>query len=301
MFKHFLVPLDGSHLAEAALPVSAYMAQILGARVTLIHLIERNPPQEVHGDLHLQNAQEAENYLQKTAERAFGAEIHVECHVHTTEVGNVAASLVAHAQELGADLIVMCTHGRRGPHEWFFGNIAQQVIATGGTAVLIVKPGKNHEGLGFCCRRILAPLDGRQGHEEGQAVAAALARKTEAALHLLMVIPTVGALTGEWAASSTFLPGATQELLDLAEDEARKYLAAQMNKQGTSNITVSGTVSRGQPAEVIVTTAKNEAADLIVLGTHGKKGMKAFWAGSVAPKVSARTDVPLLLMPLRKA
>ncbi len=44
MFKHLLVPLDGSHLAETALPAAAYLAQTLGASVTLVHIIERHAP-----------------------------------------------------------------------------------------------------------------------------------------------------------------------------------------------------------------------------------------------------------------
>lgn len=41
MFRHLLVPLDGSALAEAALPAAVYLAETLGAWVTLIHIIER--------------------------------------------------------------------------------------------------------------------------------------------------------------------------------------------------------------------------------------------------------------------
>jgi nucleotide-binding universal stress UspA family protein len=44
IFSHLIVPLDGSQLAEAALPVAAHLAQILDARVTLLHVIERGAP-----------------------------------------------------------------------------------------------------------------------------------------------------------------------------------------------------------------------------------------------------------------
>ena len=46
MFKHILVPLDGSRLAESALPAAAYMAEKLDSIVTLIHVIESNPPRK---------------------------------------------------------------------------------------------------------------------------------------------------------------------------------------------------------------------------------------------------------------
>jgi nucleotide-binding universal stress UspA family protein len=53
MFKHILVPLDGSKLAEAAIPAAASLAQTLEAPVTLLHLIEQDAPQEIHRDHHL--------------------------------------------------------------------------------------------------------------------------------------------------------------------------------------------------------------------------------------------------------
>jgi nucleotide-binding universal stress UspA family protein len=57
-------------------------------------------------------------------------------------------------------------------------------------------------------------------------------------------------------------------------------------------------IARGDPASVIVKTAENTSTDLIILSTHRKKGMGAFWARSVAPKVAQKTKIPLLLIPL---
>ncbi len=73
MFKHLLVPLDGSTLAELALPAAAYLAHLLPARVTLLHLVERHPPSEVHHDRHLTNATEASEYLAEIRQRVFSA------------------------------------------------------------------------------------------------------------------------------------------------------------------------------------------------------------------------------------
>ena len=60
MFKHILVPLDGSTLAEAALPAAVSLAQTYKAPVTLLHVIEQDAPEEVHRDRHLTKAVEAE-------------------------------------------------------------------------------------------------------------------------------------------------------------------------------------------------------------------------------------------------
>jgi nucleotide-binding universal stress UspA family protein len=67
MFEHLLVPLDGSRLAEAALPAAATLSKTLGARVTLIHVIERGAPQEIHGQQHLSDPAEASVHVGEVA------------------------------------------------------------------------------------------------------------------------------------------------------------------------------------------------------------------------------------------
>jgi nucleotide-binding universal stress UspA family protein len=301
MFKHLLVPLDGSRLAEAALPAAAHVAEALGASVTLVHVIERDAPREIHGERHLSNPDEAYAYLGEVAHTAFGSGVHVEQHVHTAEVRDVARSIAEHTGELGPDLIVMCTHGWGGVRGWLFGSIAQQVIGLGGTPVLLVQPSRAGGTPLFACRRLLVPLDGDPDHEQGLRVAAGLARACGAELHLVRVVPTLGTLPGEQATSARLLPGVTSALLDLDEEGAQRHLqqqAAQLEQQG---LLAKAEVARGDPALVIVRSAEKAGADLIVMGTHGKAGMEAFWSESVAPQVCSRARVPLLLVPVLEA
>ncbi len=58
-------------------------------------------------------------------------------------------------------------------------------------------------------------------------------------------------------------------------------------------------VARGDPASEIVKSAEKAGADLIVLSTHRKAGIGAFWARSVAPNVANHSTLPLLLIPLK--
>jgi len=300
MFKHLLVPLDGSHLAEMALPAAAYLAQTLGASVTLVHIIERHAPEEIHGERHLTNPDEAGVYLSEVAHRAFPAGLAVDWHVHTAEVGNVARSITEHVGEFTPDLIVMCTHGRGGLRDWLFGSIAQQVIALGTTPVLLIHPTEGEPGSPFGSRLILVPLDGSPEHEQGLPVAAGLARACLAALHLIGVVPTMSTLSGDQAATGRLLPGAMAALLDLAEQGAAEHVRRHVAALQAAGITATAEVIRGDPTTAIVSTAERIGASLIVLGTHGKTGMDAFWSGSVAPKVSSRTNIPLLLVPVRE-
>jgi nucleotide-binding universal stress UspA family protein len=300
VFKHLLVPLDGSLLAEAALPAAAYLARTLGASVTPIHIIERGAPQEIHGERHLTDPDEACAYLDEVAAHAFPPEVKVESHVHTAEVSDVARSIVAHVGDLGPDLIVMCTHGSGGLRAWLFGSIAQQVIALGTTPVLLIQPQRGGTAPQFTCRRLLVPVDGDPDHAAGLVVASGLAQACAAELHLIVVVHTPSTLSGRQAATARLLPAATSVLLDIAQQGSEEYLRGLMARARAAGLSVTAEVRRGDPAKIIVRTARRTQADLIVLGTHGKSGMDAFWSGSVAAQVSSRSHLPLLLVPVRE-
>src|SRR5438093_13681377 len=108
MFEHILVPLDGSRLAEDILEPVISFGQKLESRVTLLHVLEDNPPHSVHGDRHVIEAAEGASYLGEVAKRLHEAGVVVDVHVHTRSVGDVAAAIDSHAHEYGADLIAMC-------------------------------------------------------------------------------------------------------------------------------------------------------------------------------------------------
>ena len=294
MLKHILVPLDGSHMAEMALPTAALLSQKLEASVTLIHVIEHNAPQSVHGDRHLTNKVEASAYLAETAKTYFPTEIHVECHVHTEEVQNVAGSIVGHVGEFAPDLIVMCAHGHSGVRDFMVGNIAQQVIAQGKTPLLLLRP--DDCGDSPVINRILVALDGISEHETGLPLVARLAAAFSASLHLVQVVPTLGTLSGNQAASGRLLPGATTVLLEIAESAAKEHLAEHVAEWQAAGLQVQAEVRRGDPAPQVVAAAQD--SDLIVIGTHGKAGMSAFWSGSVASKIITHTHLPILLIPV---
>jgi nucleotide-binding universal stress UspA family protein len=295
MFKHLLVPLDGSSLAETALPAAAYLAQLFGASVTLIHVIEKDAPKEIHKDRHLTEPEEAEAYLKDVASRAFPEGTKVEWHVHIEEVKDVARSIVLHAQELEPDLLVMCTHGRGGVRDWLMGSIAQQVVAAGKTPLLLIPP-LDEGQTAFSCRLALVALDGLPDHEQALPLAAELAKVCNATLYLLMVIPTLGTLKAEEAATSKMLPTAMAATLDIAEESGKGYLGRHLARLQSEGIKAGAEVARGDALPVIVETVQRLHADLIVMGTHGKTGMDAFWSGSVTPRLSHRSQVPLLLV-----
>ncbi len=297
MFRHLLVPLDGSPLAESVLPATGALAQTLGSEVTLLHVIERGAPAAIHGARHLTDAAGAEAYLTDVARR-LPPDTKVTRHVHTVQEHDLPKSIADHAAELGADLIVLCTHGRGRLRHRLFGGVAQRVAARGRGPILLVPPGEAGAGA-FRCRTMLVPLDGQAVHEQGLEPAAGLARACQASLHLLAVVPTLGTLSGEHAATGQILPGTTTALLELDEDRAEAYVTEVVARLARTGLSVTAEVGRGDPTAMILETAKRSGADLIVLGTHGRSGLDAFWSASVAPRIAGKAEVPVLLVPVR--
>ncbi len=295
MFENILVPLDGSRLSEASLEPAAVLARTLNSHVMLLHVIEQDAPAEIHREHHLTNPEEARAYLDQVAARAFPPGVSVQTHVHTAPVSDVATSIVDHANsEFQPDLIVTCTHGRGGMRDVLFGSIAQQIVSQGTTPLLLIKP----DSPKFKLERILAPLDPESGHDDGLPLTEALAKAFNAELHLLSVVHTFSSLTGQEAATGSLMPGTTHAMLDMHEETAAGHLDEHVDDMQKKGIKASAEVARGDPASSILKCSEQIHADLIILSTHGKAGVGAFWARSVAPKVAQRTRIPLLLIPI---
>ncbi|OGO65095.1 MAG: hypothetical protein A2030_08475 [Chloroflexi bacterium RBG_19FT_COMBO_50_10] len=295
--KNILIPLDGSQLAETVLPMASLIARLSHARLILFHVIEQDAPDKVHGEHHLIDQVEAAAYLGKV-HLSLPSDITVDQHVHSSAEKNVASSIVEHSKDLGVDLVVMCAHGQSGLQKRIFGNIAQEVLNRGDVPVLLLSPEKELRDESCKCECILVPLDGDPDHEAGLEMAIELSQTCQAKLHLVMVIHELSTLPGEQAASAMLLPSAASALLDMDCEEGELYLAELMGKLLDKHIPVTGEVQRGDPAKEIVRAANEFHADMIVLGTHSKTAMDAFWSGSVTPKIATQTHLPMLLVPV---
>ncbi|HEY9075668.1 MAG TPA: universal stress protein [Anaerolineaceae bacterium] len=300
MFTRLLLPLDGSKLAESALPPAVFLAKQIGSSVTLIHIIEKGAPKKIHGEEHLSEPHAALDYLRAVTQRWFPPDIMVEQHVHTEEVHNIARSIIGHVHEFSSDLIIMCSHGGGDIRKWLFGSIAQQVISAGKTPALVLQPEVGSSPQDFCCHTILVPVDAHPEHEKAVTVAGELANALGVKIHLLHVIPNLKSLKPERAATGRLLPVAMAAMLDFTEENAWKYLEQKRHELSSRGVVSTSEVRRGDPGEEIARSAQKIEASMIVLGTHGKTGQGAFWAGSVASKVFSLVSLPLLLVPTHK-
>ena len=300
MFHHLLVPLDGSRMSESILPLAAQLARRSGAMLTVVHVIEKHAPAEIHSERHLVTAAEATSYLAEVALMPVLAGLRVVTHVHEVGVRDVARSITEHSAELAPDLVVMSTHGTGGARRMLFGTIAQQVIAQGHTPVLLARPGRDpatNQPKEWSI--IVAPIDGNPSHEKGLPPAAELAAAFNCRLHLLMVTPHPSELGGMERAAAALLPGTTRVKLEMDSAGAADYLAARAAALAAPGMQITCEASRGDPARAIVRTTRKLSANVVVMGTHGRAGTTGFYEGSVAARVTARVPVPVLLVPLR--
>lgn len=290
--KRLLVPLDGSSLAQTVIPAVASFAQAFGAQAILIHVLERNPAETVHGEKHLTDSQDALRYLDDVAQKLCAEGISVETHVHETREGDIPLSIVQHAEEYSPDLIVLCAHGKHGLKSFISGRVGQQVLLRGKCPVLILQPDKTP----FSVRSVVVPVDSEHAQGTTLGFAAMLAKGFDAELHAVSVVPTLATLDMERSRTGLFLPSAMRAILDMdqeAESEELQSLVASYQNQG---IKASALVLRGNTVGEVLKRSNELESCLVVMATHGSIGLEAFVAGSIAPRIAAKIRVPLLLM-----
>ena len=143
---------------------------------------------------------------------------------------------------------------------------------------------------------ILVPLDGSEPSLGGLRHAIDIAREAKATLHLVHVIdsfPMMFELSSQGGIESM-----SQSLRRWAEGmlETGRRQAAE---QGVKAEVILRELTQGRVADVIIEVAKEASCDLIVLGTHGRRGLRRMMLGSDAEAVARTSTVPVLLVPYR--
>jgi nucleotide-binding universal stress UspA family protein len=288
-FTRILVALDGSRLAEAVLPAACSLAGTLGARLALVHVLEREPPATVHGEPHLADAPEATAYLEPLADQLRRQGITVEVHVHERPVGDVAAALDRHAHELGADLIAMCAHGRTNLRSRLVGSIAERILRGGGPPILlrtVRRPGD----ASFALRNLLVPIDFVHDVETALSATRTLAVPYGATVVLL------AALEPDSPGSSRLLPATSAVMRGLDFDGLARRLAAMADDLRPELREVRTIVDQRRPADAIIAASEELPADLIVLVTDAHGRLSRWFDPSAAQRLLARPDLMLLLI-----
>lgn len=298
-FRTVLVPLDGSPLAEQAVPLAARLAQRAGSklRLVLVHQLPSAPLDAVAAKLftsiELATRKAERGYLRAVQARLRDGGTRLSSAVTLT--GTPGPALVRYVRELGVDLVVMATHGRGGLRRAWLGSVADHLIRNLEIPVLLVRPREGEEAPAGATEasQILVPLDGSPLAEEALEAAAALARVWDMELVLLQVVSPV-LLSMDPALP---LPSAYDvELTAMVRTQAQDYLDDLVERLHGEGLRATGAAVVGWSAVAsILDVARPESVALVVLATHGRGGLRRFALGSVADKLVRAADVPVMV------
>jgi nucleotide-binding universal stress UspA family protein len=295
MYRLILVPLDGSEFGERALPAAVALAQATKATLILLRAAGATAtPDEEPAAAQSKAVADAETYLADVARRLAAQGIVAETSAPYAEA---AQGILAEAAKREADLIVMCTHGRSGLGRWVYGSVAGDVLARSPVPVLLVRPTGPlaHFSVG-AAPKVLLPLDGSAFSEAALPHAVLLTRALAGKLVILRgVVPSLGYYPDP-VLGQPYVNDIGERILREEEDAARQYVTDVAQRLTADGLTVQTLVRVGFPSDTILDEAKASGAEIIVMATHGRTGLRELLLGSVALDVVRRGGLPLLLV-----
>lgn len=314
MFERILVPLDGSPLAERALPVAALIARSTGATVVLLHAASielEYGPYFAQATAFVETALETEidsanAYLELIASSETLAGIKTE---KAVVPGMAAQTILTYAQYQHVDLIVMCSQGYTGVKRWMLGSVAVKVARHAPVPVLVLQdhepiPAHPHPGAISALRAIVA-LDGSALSEATlepvSHLVAALSAPAKGSIHLLRVVqvPVASSMQKKQVYGEEIPAQAlydAQAYLASLIERLQKGIAADLNLKFTSSVITNMDVAQAiiQEGERAEKTGEDE--QLIAMCTHGRSGLQLWATGSVTENVLHGTHLPLFIV-----
>ena len=309
MVRSILVPLDGSPFGEHALPLALDLAR--KAKVS-IHLMQvllppgSFAPETPFGDSvlaqRLSDQQKAaqQGYLDTVARRLTAAGVPgVQSWLLD---GDIPGMIRKQAETVGADLVVMTTHGRGMFARFWLGSVADELVRSSHVPLLLLHPAEETADLEKPppLKHILLPLDGSALSERIIPPALALGGLTGADFTLAQVVrppvPQVLAVEGQtFGDMAGDLIRHADEVHQRNRTAAEEYLnrvAAPLRNRGL--VVLTRVEVDDSPAAAILRDA--QTVDLIALATHGRSGLKRLFVGSVADKLVRGASVPVLVL-----
>jgi nucleotide-binding universal stress UspA family protein len=292
-----LVPLDGSDYGKRALAFLSTRSTLIGADPQ-VHLLNVQQPIAGRAAAQLGRAatrriyeSEAEAVLAPARRTLARAGIDAESHV---DHGHVAGRIAAVADELKPDLVVLGAHGYSEFRGLLFGSVTQGVLARTRRPVLVVRGLATPKGDGL--RTGIAVDGSRFGLA---AVKFALRHRdlfgAKARLTLLHVVPdfvmpVMADLGGVAVPTYT-----EQEVKRLQDRDYEQAVGPALRLFDKARVKAGEVCLVGTPGDAIAAWAKKNL-DVLLVGSHGYGGFKAAVLGSVATRIAARCDTPLLIV-----
>jgi nucleotide-binding universal stress UspA family protein len=286
MLQTILVPLDGSALAERALPFAVRISRAAGATLVLVRAGSETRLAQLDEGLIacLDASRHADAELADVARRLQAAGTPVETRVRCEDAVHTILEI---ARERQADLIVMSTHGRGGLGRWAYGAVADQLLRQARVPVLLVPATPQYTWPDDRPLRVLVPLDGSAVAETTVGPAVELARALGADITLVRVVDDGPAQRGEARDASA---------LDLELGNARVYLTAIAACLAALGTRVAVNALVGDPAAAIARLRREQHADLIALTARGAGEAPESRFGGIATWTLQRATAPVLVL-----
>jgi len=284
MYKRILVPLDGSKLAEGALPYAEGVATRLHSEVILLTVCAPGDCFELP----------LKAYLEKRAGELSSLGI------KTSPVvvqGNAANEILNFAEKNDINLIIISAHGHTGPSIWPLGSIANKILQKSRIPLLLIRSRELETVLSEKeLLKILVPLDGSQFADGVIPYVEGLAEEMGSEVILITVneplqIPDVVRHTAGFDEKKY-----ENELTARSERDVKGYLSKKESALRNKGVKVSSTSILGMPAQTILQYAEDNSVSLIALSTHGFSGITKWAYGSVASKIIQSSSKPVLLV-----
>jgi len=300
MFRSILVPLDGTRFAEAVLPAAVRLARSARGRLHL--LLAHQPTAALVGMGEVAVPNPGLDLALQAQEKTYLSGVVVSLGqvgdgpVDSRQVDGPAGDAICEeAARVGADLIVMATHGRSALGRLWLGSVSNHVVRHAGVPVLLVHPNRAewalepHSGAG-----ILVALDLSVFAEAVLEPVVHLAGLLQAHVTLLHVVePNYHAV--EPAMPYPLEQDAT--ITEVRRADAQRRLDDIADRLRARGLGASGRVIIGPSAAAAVLDAlENQKYDVVAVTTHGVGGMRRLFLGNVADKVIRSASKPVLIL-----
>lgn len=291
--QKILHPTDFSDSAKAAFDHALFLARQFDAELHVLHAVvvyagdPFNPQarfpeaEEVFERLNEQARSEMAGLIEKRTDKALRIR-----DVHRRGIAPDTV-ILEYVEEEDIDLVVMGTHGRRGPVRFLMGSVAERVVRLAPSPVLTIGRGER-AGRVEAIETLLVPVDFSDHSRAAVRAADALAGCYGAKLQLLHVVEEQRHPHFYGRMPQAFI---MDRLPDL-QQESTKALGDLAEEIGIE-AAWEAQVRSGSPGHEIVEAAEGLDADMIVLATHGLSGLKRVLLGSVAEQVVRLALVPV--------
>jgi hypothetical protein len=284
--EKLLLATDGSQFSEGAIREAIRLAKQCSSKLTAITVIETNAEYETIAPQLLERSEKAaREHLE--AVKALAKNEGIDCATSILEGEESFNFIAEEAAKTKASMIIMGRRGRTGLKRLTMGSTTARVIGHAPCSVLVVPRAAQ---VGFTS--IVTATDGSSYSTAAASEAIGIAKRNNSKLTVLAVVPAELATPMDVDFST-----ARQELIAEKEMQAaEKNAKAVKDAAQKEGVAAQAFVMTGKPADAIIETAKEKAADLIVLGSHGRTGLVRLLMGSVAERVIVLSDRPVLVV-----